>query len=111
MKHVVKYSVYLDILLTLSIYVTTYVFQGKPKNGPPVIQSWGPHEEFIAFCLDGLHEDLNRVVEKRAPRTEDEEKASEALSNSRGEDFAAALSWRQYLEYGKSFLVDLLQVR
>lgn len=66
-------------------------------------------QEFFAFCLDGLHEDLNRVVEKPAMRTEDEEKADEELGERHGEEFAAALAWLRYLERGKSFLVDLLQ--
>ena len=36
MKHVITYYLYSDILLMVSIYVTTsvFLFQGKPNNGP-----------------------------------------------------------------------------
>lgn len=79
--------------------ICPYLFEGSEQQDI---------QEFIAFCLDGLHEDLNRVV-KRAPRTEADEKAQEELENTRGDDVAAVLAWRRYLENGKSFLVDLLQ--
>lgn len=66
-------------------------------------------QEFFAFCVDGLHEDLNRVTTRPPPTTEDEGKEDERIGNERGEEFAAALAWLRYLERGKSFLVDLLQ--
>lgn len=66
-------------------------------------------QEFLAFCLDGLHEDLN-LVSVRPPPTSDEALAEDARkAEDRGEEFAAALSWMRYLERGKSFLVDLFQ--
>lgn len=66
-------------------------------------------QEFLAFCLDGLHEDLNLVVEQPPPQTEEQEKEDERLVEGRGEEFAAALAWMRYLQRGKSFLVDLFQ--
>eukprot|EP00443_Scrippsiella_acuminata_P031413 CAMPEP_0115314122 /NCGR_PEP_ID=MMETSP0270-20121206/76857_1 /TAXON_ID=71861 /ORGANISM="Scrippsiella trochoidea, Strain CCMP3099" /LENGTH=195 /DNA_ID=CAMNT_0002733313 /DNA_START=63 /DNA_END=647 /DNA_ORIENTATION=- len=57
--------------------------------------------EFLAFCLDGLHEDLNRVSVRPPPQTEEEERQDEALAAQREEDaenFRAALSWMRYLE-------------
>eukprot|EP00927_Polykrikos_kofoidii_P006891 TRINITY_DN12806_c0_g1_i1.p1 TRINITY_DN12806_c0_g1~~TRINITY_DN12806_c0_g1_i1.p1 ORF type:complete len:533 (-),score=107.48 TRINITY_DN12806_c0_g1_i1:250-1848(-) len=65
--------------------------------------------EFLAFFLDGLHEDLNRVRSRPPPPTEDQQREDERLSASRGEEFAAALAWLRHMEHGKSFLVDLLQ--
>lgn len=65
--------------------------------------------EFLAFCLDGLHEDLNRVHVRPPPPTDQEEAEFERAAASRGEEFAAALSWMRYLQRGKSFLVDLMQ--
>lgn len=66
-------------------------------------------QEFLAFCLDGLHEDLNRVQKRPPPITEEDEKHDEELGEEQGEEFAAALAWMRHLEYGKSFLIDLLQ--
>lgn len=66
-------------------------------------------QEFLAFCLDGLHEDLNRVLVRPPPPSEEVEKEDERLAAQRGDEFAAALAWLRYLERGKSFLVDLLQ--
>eukprot|EP00929_Paragymnodinium_shiwhaense_P074816 TRINITY_DN38284_c0_g1_i1.p1 TRINITY_DN38284_c0_g1~~TRINITY_DN38284_c0_g1_i1.p1 ORF type:complete len:732 (-),score=108.62 TRINITY_DN38284_c0_g1_i1:41-2236(-) len=66
-------------------------------------------QEFLIFCLDGLHEDLNRVAVAPAPSTEAEALADDLVAASHGEEFAAALAWMRYLERGKSFLVDLLQ--
>lgn len=69
-------------------------------------------QEFLAFCIDGLHEDLNRVAAPPKPSTdEDEEETDEErqLREEHGEEYAAASAWLQHLQHGKSFLVDLLQ--
>eukprot|EP00443_Scrippsiella_acuminata_P091898 CAMPEP_0115560730 /NCGR_PEP_ID=MMETSP0271-20121206/100621_1 /TAXON_ID=71861 /ORGANISM="Scrippsiella trochoidea, Strain CCMP3099" /LENGTH=341 /DNA_ID=CAMNT_0002994819 /DNA_START=113 /DNA_END=1135 /DNA_ORIENTATION=- len=66
-------------------------------------------QEFLSFCLDGLHEDLNRVTEKLPPPAEAQEKSDERLAEERGDEFAAALAWMRHLQRDKSFLVDLLQ--
>lgn len=65
-------------------------------------------QEFLAFCLDGLHEDLN-LVTTRGLYTEEMEKEDARKCEGKSEEFAAALSWMRYLERGKSFLVDLFQ--
>jgi len=66
-------------------------------------------QEFLAFCLDGLHEDLNRVFRKPPPLSEAQEREDERLGQEQGEEVAAAVAWCRHLERGKSFLVDLLQ--
>lgn len=66
-------------------------------------------QEFLAFFLDTLHEDLNRVRKRPKPQTEAEEEEDERQAAAGGEEFASALSWMRHLEQGKSFLVDLLQ--
>lgn len=66
-------------------------------------------QEFLAFCLDGLHEDLNRISRRPAPLTAEEEENDERLAADQGEEFMAALSWMRYLETGRSFMVDLMQ--
>merc|ERR1719330_2198165 len=66
-------------------------------------------QEFLAFCLDGLHEDLNRVCKRPAPITDAQLKEDERLGAEHGEEFAATLAWYRHLERDKSFLVDLMQ--
>jgi len=69
-------------------------------------------QEFLAFCLDALHEDLNLAAlnNKSIPAGHaDQESEEDSLSEGRGEEFAAALAWMRYLRRGKSFLVDLFQ--
>ena len=58
-------------------------------------------QELVTFLLDGLHEDLNLVLNK--PYTE----AIEA--NGRPDDVVANLSWDQHLLRNKSKIVDLFQ--
>eukprot|EP00929_Paragymnodinium_shiwhaense_P008196 TRINITY_DN11213_c0_g1_i1.p1 TRINITY_DN11213_c0_g1~~TRINITY_DN11213_c0_g1_i1.p1 ORF type:complete len:513 (-),score=132.39 TRINITY_DN11213_c0_g1_i1:191-1729(-) len=66
-------------------------------------------QEFLAFCLDGLHEDLNRVLEPAKPLGEAEVQADRQTTEGRPESFAAGLAWMRHLQEGQSFLVDLLQ--
>mmetsp|Transcript_32975 Transcript_32975/g.87139 ORF Transcript_32975/g.87139 Transcript_32975/m.87139 type:complete len:497 (+) Transcript_32975:67-1557(+) len=83
------------------------------------LTQWAPHlfesyqqqdvQEFLAFCLDGLHEDLNRVAKPPPPISEKQEQEDERLAELHGQEFAAALTWCRHLERGKSFFVDLLQ--
>jgi len=61
-------------------------------------------QEFLAFCIDGLHEELNRV--KKPPKKNDEE---DSKLVTKGADFAASLAWMRDLERAQSFLVDLMQ--
>lgn len=66
-------------------------------------------QEFLTFCLDGLNEDLNRVLTQPVPTSEELQLEDERLAEQHGDEFGAALSWLRYLERGTSFLVDLLQ--
>jgi len=66
-------------------------------------------QEFLAFCLDALHEDLNRVRRRPKPPTDAQERKDAHLAARHGDEVAAAIAWMRYLERGKSFLVDLLQ--
>eukprot|EP00929_Paragymnodinium_shiwhaense_P084474 TRINITY_DN45170_c0_g1_i1.p1 TRINITY_DN45170_c0_g1~~TRINITY_DN45170_c0_g1_i1.p1 ORF type:complete len:458 (-),score=88.25 TRINITY_DN45170_c0_g1_i1:59-1432(-) len=101
-----------------------HIWQGEDRVYSPSdfhkrLAKYAPHlcagyrqqdvQEFLAFCLDGLHEDLNRVAKRPPPLTEAQEEEDERLAARQGEEFAAALAWYRYLERGKSFLVDLLQ--
>jgi len=67
-------------------------------------------QEFLAFLLDALHEDLNLVhTQQSAQEAEARARDDEKLVAGRCEEFVAALAWLRYLQRGKSFLVDLLQ--
>jgi len=71
----------------------------------PQFSGWQQHDsqEFLAFLLDGLHEDLNLVKSK--PYTDKVE------SNGRPDSVVAALSWKIYLERNRSKMVDLFQAQ
>lgn len=59
-------------------------------------------QEFLAFLLDGLHEDLNRV--KRKPYIE----AGDA--DGRPDEEVADEYWQNHLARNDSIIVDLCQV-
>eukprot|EP01069_Polyplicarium_translucidae_P010370 Polyplicarium_translucidae@DN3373_c0_g2_i2.p1 len=63
-------------------------------------------QEFLAFLLDGLHEELNRVVVKHY--VEDPDVTADDLSHRKQERLAAE-AWSRYLQRNKSFLVDIFQ--
>ncbi|ELU00773.1 hypothetical protein CAPTEDRAFT_224225 [Capitella teleta] len=58
-------------------------------------------QEFMAFLLDGLHEDLNRVIEK--PYTE------QVDSDGRPDETVADEAWDVHKRRNDSFIVDLFQ--
>ncbi|CAG5125435.1 unnamed protein product, partial [Candidula unifasciata] len=57
--------------------------------------------EFLAFLLDGLHEDLNRIRKKPYTETID--------SDGRPDEVVAAEAWAQYKQRNDSVVVDLFQ--
>jgi ubiquitin C-terminal hydrolase len=58
-------------------------------------------QEFLSFLMDGLHEDLNRVMTKPYVEIKD--------SLGRPDETVAAESWYGYLQRNKSIVVDLFQ--
>eukprot|EP00696_Hemimastix_kukwesjijk_P002536 gnl/Hemi2/13103_TR4475_c0_g1_i1.p1 gnl/Hemi2/13103_TR4475_c0_g1~~gnl/Hemi2/13103_TR4475_c0_g1_i1.p1 ORF type:complete len:854 (+),score=238.49 gnl/Hemi2/13103_TR4475_c0_g1_i1:71-2632(+) len=60
-------------------------------------------QELLAFLLDGLHEDLNRVEDK--PQTETVE------SNGRPDEIVAEEAWRVHQLRNRSKIVDLFQAQ
>ncbi|KAK7476332.1 hypothetical protein BaRGS_00032450, partial [Batillaria attramentaria] len=58
-------------------------------------------QEFLAFLLDGLHEDLNRVQDKPYTATVD--------SDGRPDEVVANEAWEVYRKRNDSFVVDLFQ--
>ncbi|XP_059166699.1 ubiquitin carboxyl-terminal hydrolase 19-like isoform X2 [Physella acuta] len=57
--------------------------------------------EFLAFLLDGLHEDLNRIRKKPYTQTVD--------SDGRPDEVVASEAWAQYKQRNDSVVVDLFQ--
>lgn len=58
-------------------------------------------QELLSFLLDGLHEDLNQIIEKPA---------TQAVESDGRQDAAVAQeSWKTYLKRNQSKVVDLLQ--
>jgi ubiquitin carboxyl-terminal hydrolase 4/11/15 len=58
-------------------------------------------KELLAFLLDGLHEDLNRILKK--PVVELKE------GDGRKDEVIAAESWENHLKRNNSIVVDLFQ--
>jgi len=82
----------------------------SPRDFKKVIGEFAPRfmgyqqqdsQELLAFLLDGLHEDLNRI--KIKPYTENVE------SNGRDDNIVANETWTTYLERNNSIIVDKLQ--
>eukprot|EP00299_Pterocystis_sp_00344_P019385 c9622_g2_i1.p1 GENE.c9622_g2_i1~~c9622_g2_i1.p1 ORF type:complete len:861 (-),score=224.95 c9622_g2_i1:116-2350(-) len=59
-------------------------------------------QELLAFLLDGLHEDLNRVMKKPYVEVPDG-------TNNANDEQLAALSWEGYRKRNSSHIVDLFQ--
>ncbi|KAK0419447.1 hypothetical protein QR680_014150 [Steinernema hermaphroditum] len=55
-------------------------------------------QELLAFLLDGLHEDLNKIIKK--PYIEDKD------ANGRPDSVVAAEAWEDYLKRNDSVIVD-----
>ncbi|KAG5180921.1 hypothetical protein JKP88DRAFT_143180, partial [Tribonema minus] len=73
----------------------------------PHFQGFQQHDvhEYLAFLLDAIHEDLNRVVVTSAAV----DGAAAAAAARTREEAAAREAWRGYLLRNKSIVVDLFQ--
>lgn len=78
-------------------------FKSRVGKFAPRFGGYEQHDsqELLSFLLDGLHEDLNRVLKK--PYVEDVE------DHGRPDAVVAAEAWRAYLLRNKSIIVDLFQ--
>ena len=70
---------------------TNYQFSGYSQQDS---------QEFLSYLLDGLHEDLNRVLQK--PYVEAVE------DKGRPDEIVAAESWQAFLKRNQSVIIDLL---
>jgi ubiquitin carboxyl-terminal hydrolase 8 len=62
-------------------------------------------QEFLSFLLDGLHEDLNRVLHKPPPA----DPAREAELEKLPQQIASEKEWRVYRMRNDSLIVDFFQ--
>lgn len=63
---------------------------------------YGPFQELLAFLLDGLHEDLNRVKHKPYIRSKD--------ADGRPDEEVADEYWANHIARNDSIIVDVCQV-
>ncbi|CAN8303606.1 unnamed protein product [Cochlearia groenlandica] len=78
-------------------------FKAKLAQFAPQFSGYGQHDsqEMLAFLLDGLHEDLNKV--KRKPYIEARD------SNGRSDDELAEEAWKYHKARNDSVIVDVCQ--
>ncbi|KAL3630083.1 hypothetical protein CASFOL_023067 [Castilleja foliolosa] len=83
--------------------VAPRVFKGKLARFAPQFSGYNQHDsqELLAFLLDGLHEDLNRVKQKPYFETED--------SDGRLDEEVADEFWRYHKARNDSVIVDICQ--
>ncbi|GLT64638.1 hypothetical protein SLA2020_371180 [Shorea laevis] len=79
------------------------VFKGKLARFAPQFSGYNQHDsqELLAFLLDGLHEDLNRVKQKPYIEMKD--------SDGRADEEVAAECWRNHKARNDSVIVDICQ--
>ncbi|KAI3453300.1 hypothetical protein Pfo_009963 [Paulownia fortunei] len=83
--------------------VAPRAFKGKLARFAPQFSGYNQHDsqELLAFLLDGLHEDLNRVKQKPYIETKD--------SDSRPDEEVADEFWRYHKARNDSVIVDICQ--
>jgi ubiquitin carboxyl-terminal hydrolase 8 len=64
-------------------------------------------QEFLSFLLDGLHEDLNRVLYRPPPQQDSPER--EAALEAMPHQIASAQEWKNYRMRNDSIVVDYFQ--
>lgn len=63
-------------------------------------------QEFLAYLLDTIHEDLNRVVDRSTAVLDP---VPEAANDAASLEDAAKVSWKNHLKLNKSIIVDVFQ--
>jgi len=72
------------------------------SNINPIFSGYAQHDsqEFFSFLIDGLHEDLNRIIERPYVNSVD--------SNGRPDNVVATESWLAYTKRNQSIITDLM---
>ena len=86
--------------------VTPREFKQTLSKFAPAFSGWQQHDsqELLAFLLDGLHEDLNRIKKKPYDEIPDWEGGGD-----KEEMALATTSWELYKKRNDSVIVDLFQ--
>ena len=86
--------------------VTPWSFKKIVGNFQPMFSGFAQHDsaELLSFVLDGLHEDLNRVIKKPYYEMPD-------LLPGISEEKNAELSWKYHLLRNQSIIVDLMHAQ
>ncbi|XP_019433322.1 PREDICTED: ubiquitin carboxyl-terminal hydrolase 10-like [Lupinus angustifolius] len=79
------------------------VFKGKLARFAPQFSGYNQHDsqELLAFLLDGLHEDLNRVKQKPYIEMKD--------SDGKPDEEVACECWKNHMARNDSLIVDVCQ--
>lgn len=102
-------------LVTAYAELTKHMWLGsksvvEPADFKKQLQTFAPQflgyhqhdaQELLAFLLDGIHEDLNRVIER--PYVEDRD------CDGSNDENDAVENWKNYLRRNKSLIVDMFQ--
>ncbi|KAG8951882.1 ubiquitin-specific protease doa4 [Tulasnella sp. 424] len=98
-----------DLWQQESTYLSPYPFRKSICGYAPQFSGSDQHDaqEFLSFLLDGLHEDLNRVLRKPAlsSPTPEREKELETLA----QQISSAQEWQLYRLRDDSLVVDYFQ--
>jgi len=83
--------------------ITPRNFKNTVSSYAPMFRGFRQHDsqELLVFLLDGLHEDLNRVVDRKYVEVPD--------ANGRQDEVVAAEHWANHLMRNKSIIVDITQ--
>ncbi|KAJ5585581.1 uncharacterized protein N7459_005381 [Penicillium hispanicum] len=82
-------------------------FRNQVGRNNPIMAGWEQHDsqEFLMFLLDGLSEDLNRILKK--PYIEKPDSTDEMVHNRHALEEFAAKSWEIYKARNDSVITDL----
>ncbi|XP_068239056.1 ubiquitin carboxyl-terminal hydrolase 2-like isoform X2 [Palaemon carinicauda] len=82
--------------------LNTGPFKSQIQRFAPAFSGYQQHDaqEFLRKLLEGLHEDVNRVILKPKPITED-------IDDELNDNQKAMESWKRYLRYDDSKIVDM----
>mmetsp|Transcript_4810 Transcript_4810/g.7278 ORF Transcript_4810/g.7278 Transcript_4810/m.7278 type:complete len:551 (-) Transcript_4810:40-1692(-) len=74
-------------------------------------QDYGQHDvqEYFAFLLDAIHEDLNRVLDAGTIHSKSKIWGKDKELDEANQELIAREAWRGYLSRNKSIIVDLFQ--
>ncbi|RUS84912.1 hypothetical protein EGW08_007322, partial [Elysia chlorotica] len=85
-------------------YVSPNAFKTQIQKFAPRFMGYAQQDsqEFLRYLLEGLHEDVNRVVKKTAPIILDDETLEKKSDSGKAQDY-----WKAYLNRDNSLIVDI----